>query len=53
MWLQNKETGLKWEITDSALLERLMQNENYKQIDPSTSITEEKKKSHLRKQVKE
>lgn len=52
MWFQNKETGLKWEITDPALLERILRNENYERLEVSTSVTEEKKKSQPRKQVK-
>lgn len=32
MWFLNKQTGLKWHITDKELQERLLKNPDYEQV---------------------
>lgn len=33
MWFLNKETGLKWDVADQELIQRLQGNSNYEQTD--------------------
>lgn len=35
MWFLNKETGLKWEVTDEELIQRLRTNGQYEEIKES------------------
>ncbi|MCI1693306.1 hypothetical protein [Aneurinibacillus aneurinilyticus] len=54
MWFLHKETGLKWEVTDEALMRRLMENESYDLIEsPIVSATTAKKSKSNGKLVKE
>lgn len=32
MWFLNKETGLKWEVTDEELINRLLKNGHYEEV---------------------
>lgn len=46
MWFLNKETGLKWEVENKDLIERLKCNEAYEIIDEdSNEKTTNKKQS--------
>lgn len=37
MWFLNKETGLKWEVENKDLIERLKSNETYEIIDEDSN----------------
>lgn len=40
MWFLNKETGLKWEVTDEELIQRLKTNEHYEEIKETKKVAE-------------
>lgn len=42
MWFLNKETGLKWEVTDEELIQRLKGNEQYEEIKETKKVAENK-----------
>jgi hypothetical protein len=33
MWFTNKETGIKWDVTDEELIKRLEKNANYEIVE--------------------
>lgn len=47
MWFLNKETGLKWEVENKDLIERLKYNEAYEIIDEDSN-----EKTPNKKQIK-
>ena len=43
MWFLNKETGLRWEITDEELIKRLFENDNYEEVKQQKKTTSNRK----------
>ena len=49
MWFLNKTTGLKWEVVDKELIERLSKDSNYEEIKEKVEEKKEEKKTTTKK----